>query len=93
MRKGRSSLLFRNPAPPCVRSSVFADVGLASCCDCELCHMEWREDVTVATAPTAPTRRRRRRSKCLTYGDVYGHIHYCHSVVGAAGLQPRRVGG
>ena len=90
MRKGRSSLLFRNPAPPCVRSSVFADVGLASCCDCELCHMEWREDVTV---PTAPTRRRRRRSKCLTYGDVYGHIHYCHSVVGAAGPQPQRVGG
>ena len=24
--------------------------------------------------------RRRRRRKCLTYGDVYGHIHYCHCV-------------
>ena len=39
-------------------------------------------------------RPRQRESKCLTYGDVYCHIHYCHSLVCAQpGPASRSVGG
>ena len=84
MRRGRSRFALSFSAIR--RSDAYAAFSPATSSSCRV---TW-----CGRGMSLSRRPRQRKSKCLTYGDVYCHIHYCHSLVCAQpGPASRSVGG